>query len=274
MKCSVINISPKLAEKMLVGNEINRNVSHSLVDRYARDMRNGNWQLNGEPITFNKSKQLTNGQHRLLAIIRSGKTIPMVVIEEVDDDVNIYDRNRPRKVQDSLVFSGMDKVLANSFSVALSRMVFYIKTGEQRRTDTEIGEFLSLNEETVVKAIRICAQGKTASFVPTKSASFLAPVFFALNCGVDEDILTKFIYTVRTGFYETDKEMSAVVLRNDLLTKKIRIQGYTDRKKTAFCVEKAIDDFRNGKFRKRTYSNCGEPIFSKTLIELMKGVKK
>lgn len=274
MKCSVMNISPKLAEKFLDGNVINRSVSPSLVERYARDMKNGDWQINGEAITFNKAKELTNGQHRLMAVIKSGKTIPMVVIEDVDNDVNIYDRGRCRTAADSLVLSGMDRRIANSQTVALARMVFCIKTGEQRRTDAELKEFLSLNGEDAATANDICCKGSKGCPVPTRSASFMVPVFFALKCGISEEVLSRFIYVVQTGLYESSKEISAAVLRNDFLTKKVMIRSYSERIISGFCVEKAIDDFYSGKKRKRSYASCNEPIFSNLTIELMNGVKK
>lgn len=85
-------ITPQIASEYLAKNTNNyRVLSKSKVDVYAEDMRNGNWQENGEGIAFGEDGTLKDGQHRLHAIIRSGVTVPMLVIRGVASNVQVYD---------------------------------------------------------------------------------------------------------------------------------------------------------------------------------------
>lgn len=69
---------------MLDKNDLNRVLSHATTERYANDMRNGNWHFTGESISVFKDGSLANGQHRLKAIIRSGKPARIVVVRGVE----------------------------------------------------------------------------------------------------------------------------------------------------------------------------------------------
>ena len=76
----VENIGPDGAKKFLDRMIYNRNVSPSRVTAYAVDMRSGSWDLNGQAIVLDENGLLLDGQHRLLAIIESGVTLPMLVV--------------------------------------------------------------------------------------------------------------------------------------------------------------------------------------------------
>lgn len=76
----IIDITPELAKEYLATNIHNRNPREYKVDTIVRDMINGAWQFNGDPIRFDVNGNLIDGQHRLYAIIKSGCTIKMLVI--------------------------------------------------------------------------------------------------------------------------------------------------------------------------------------------------
>ena len=73
-------ISPPVANELLRGNAHNRHIRQSRVDQYARDMKAGKWLPVGEPIHIDPKGTIGNGQHRLLAIVQSGKTVTIPVI--------------------------------------------------------------------------------------------------------------------------------------------------------------------------------------------------
>ncbi len=65
--------TPEQAKKLLEKNSMNRPPRQKVVDFYAKEMVDGNWQADtGETIKFAKSGKLLDGQHRLLAVIKSG----------------------------------------------------------------------------------------------------------------------------------------------------------------------------------------------------------
>lgn len=103
----IINVSPRVAEQMLGMNSNNRSVRSRKVSQYATDMRSGNWKLTGEAIKFDKTGRMLDGQHRCLAVIESGATVPMFVIRGLDEDTqNVMDTGAARGAGDMLSLRG------------------------------------------------------------------------------------------------------------------------------------------------------------------------
>ena len=65
-------VTPQVAQELLKTQIKNRPLNHFTVKKYANDMANGNWQQCGDTICVDKNGCLTDGQHRLHAIIESG----------------------------------------------------------------------------------------------------------------------------------------------------------------------------------------------------------
>lgn len=78
-------VSPASAENWLgkSTNEANRNARRRKVEQYARDMAEGRWTESNDAITFDEDGKLLNGQHRLMAIVKHGKPVEMLVARGV-----------------------------------------------------------------------------------------------------------------------------------------------------------------------------------------------
>lgn len=87
MKAKVMTIGPEQARQMLERNGRNRTVNTRAVARYANDMREGKWTLNGEPLIFDFNGNLLDGQHRLYAVIEAGISAQFLVVTDTDPDV-------------------------------------------------------------------------------------------------------------------------------------------------------------------------------------------
>jgi hypothetical protein len=98
----VRTITPNQAKEILeTKNDGNRNVRKARVERWAREMKAGNWKLTGEPIIFGKTGRLLNGQHRLHAVIESNVPLTTVVIAGVDESTfNVMDSGMARSMGD------------------------------------------------------------------------------------------------------------------------------------------------------------------------------
>lgn len=72
IETAVETITPAIAEKLLLLNTSNRPVKQGNVDRIASAMQNGNFYPNGDCIRIDQDGNIIDGQHRLLAIIKSG----------------------------------------------------------------------------------------------------------------------------------------------------------------------------------------------------------
>lgn len=91
----LIDVTPALAKQWLAGNVANRDDRPKHAKRLARAMSQGEWVPTPEPIVFadhwkdpvtgqEYENTLTAGQHRLKAVVESGKTIQFVVVRNSD----------------------------------------------------------------------------------------------------------------------------------------------------------------------------------------------
>src|SRR5258708_2556984 len=74
-----MEIDPFKAKIWLNNNFRNRPVKQDVIASYARDMKNGTWMPTHQGVAFNDRDELIDGQHRLHAIILSGRTVRMMV---------------------------------------------------------------------------------------------------------------------------------------------------------------------------------------------------
>lgn len=73
-------IDPDLAREYLSkAPENQRNINVRNYESIYSAMRDGFWEASGDPIRFNEDDQLIDGQHRLQALVASGKTYEFVV---------------------------------------------------------------------------------------------------------------------------------------------------------------------------------------------------
>jgi hypothetical protein len=80
-KMKLVTVSPELATKWLNGHVNFRPISERTISQYIADIAGGRWQENGETIKLDEHGKLVDGQHRLEAIIRSGKSVESWVFE-------------------------------------------------------------------------------------------------------------------------------------------------------------------------------------------------
>jgi antitoxin (DNA-binding transcriptional repressor) of toxin-antitoxin stability system len=105
-----MEVTPELARQWLENNFRNRSLDDDVVAAYARDMTNGVWVATHQGVAFNDRDELIDGQHRLHAIVRSGKTIrlmvtfglPSVIEGHEMTTMDAVDRGRTRSVADQL----------------------------------------------------------------------------------------------------------------------------------------------------------------------------
>lgn len=79
-------VTPEMAMDWVTQNTHNRPVRQRAVDSYCADMLANKWRLTHQGIGFNWDKVLGDGQHRLLAIIKSKKTVLMNVTYNMDPE--------------------------------------------------------------------------------------------------------------------------------------------------------------------------------------------
>jgi len=149
-----ILITPALAKHFLEKNVSNyRTKQETIVTKYSKDMENDLWETNGSPIVFSKEGILLDGQHRLNAIVKSGKSVVMYVIFDADPS-SIFDAQHKRSIVQILRAMGYS-VAPTTPAVARAVMMGKITTstiGDRKICDYVIKNFRQLKKaENIVK---------------------------------------------------------------------------------------------------------------------------
>jgi hypothetical protein len=156
-------ITPAVAETYLATMKRNRKLRVRLVERYADSMSAGQWKLTGEPIKFNKDGELIDGQHRLAAVIRSGKTIEADVRRDLHPDVFMeLDTGGVRSPGDLLQIAGYDYTTniasairqANSILEVESGVIKPTSMGKKRVAPSVLLEWCEEHQEELREAVR------------------------------------------------------------------------------------------------------------------------
>lgn len=132
IEADVQMITPTVAAAYLGTQRDNRPLSRGKVAEYAQAMTAGDWMVTGEAIKFDTDRALIDGQHRLEAIIKSGKTVPMMVIRGLATRAQVYmDRNKMRSVGDVLALNGEKNFHALGGALVRLKMHNQGDTGKQ-----------------------------------------------------------------------------------------------------------------------------------------------
>ena len=141
ISAKIVMMDPAMAKIILERNTRNRPIRAAHVERYARDMRESRWQLNGETIIISDLGNLMNGQHRLHAVIKANVMVPMMIAEGVPDSAfSTLDAGMSRSAGDVLSMRGI--VRAHQVA-AVTRMILNYKNGSPintARSNREIEE--------------------------------------------------------------------------------------------------------------------------------------
>ena len=248
-------ITPEIAKKYLEKNTKNyRIVNHKRVTAYAKDMETGNWQYNGDPIRFYKSGILADGQHRLLAVIKSNSTLVMQVAYDVDDDVTFFDGGQGRTPVQIMKANGFGADIANGAVIGAANLLLSTSFVQGSVTSKgQVQKYLADNAEAFSKANVIARSGKDNAI--TRKAPCIAAIYCMIRLYEFQNFIYPFFDVVNSGFPVNGHECSApIVLRNFLISANYNRLSADKRGKTIFAVTyQAITDFSASKSRRKAY---------------------
>ena len=219
MSMKKILVTPEIANKLLENNKTNRNISNDVVRTYVRDMAAGNWKQSSTPLSIGTNGQLLDGQHRLTAVIKANKSIPMWVCYNVPNDA-IFDTGKNRTVQDILK---MDGVVAEKFQkenvtrlvrYIIKNTVLYSNKARSKISAKEVESFILANEKDLAKFVEVVGGSKKKL---TKIGVHVG-IWGAIRQGVDLKELATFYKTYLEGFSKDENDYSIIGLRNYVLT--------------------------------------------------------
>lgn len=97
-------VTPDLAKEYLTLNKENRPLSPTKVEEWAKEMKQGKWKETHQGIAFDWDGNLLDGQHRLAAIVMSGRTIKLMITANLDPETyRVIDDGMARDSKDLLV---------------------------------------------------------------------------------------------------------------------------------------------------------------------------
>jgi len=102
-----IMVSPALAEELLTLNTHNRKASEAIIRKYCIEIESGAWRPSSAGIGIDINGVLIDGQHRLYAIIRSGQTVPLLIVWNLPPEAQrTVDRQNRRTLFDVFTLEG------------------------------------------------------------------------------------------------------------------------------------------------------------------------
>jgi hypothetical protein len=108
-------VTPKIAQQLLDKNKKNRPVNNDNLTTIISEMNKSRFKITGESIKISKTDVLLDGQHRLLAILKTQKPVELLIVSGLDDDAfKFMDTGRSRQASDVLAIDG----ISNSKKIA------------------------------------------------------------------------------------------------------------------------------------------------------------
>jgi hypothetical protein len=185
-------ITPDQADSWLKTNSENyRTVSWPKIDSYVRAMNAGEWLCTHQGISFDESGKLSDGQHRLYAIVISKQTVEMMVtfnqprINEI-----VFDEQRPRDFDTHAKYNGSKYRHA---ALAVARILEFGVNGHYPPLQTyEMFAIIDKYDAAIIFALNGCL---SRGYVPAPVMAVIAKAWYYGH----HDRLKEFIEVVHTG---------------------------------------------------------------------------
>lgn len=180
-------VTPADASKLLERNSINRLLSPTRVNSLVAAIDRNGWLADANPIKIDEDDVLLDGQHRLHAIVKSGKPVTCLVATGVPSLSRlVVDTNRPRSFAD---FLRLNAVRSAGDAASVTRLLWSYDEGALERrwftADTAtLWGFYKINAELITESV---GRGKsTYRYVQNIPRSVMA-VAWAIFSRIDID---------------------------------------------------------------------------------------
>jgi len=210
-KIRIENVTPEIAKEYLGNNAENqRKISLVIVKSLTKEIAMNKWLLSNDALVFCNDK-LLNGQHRLSAVIESGKPCEFCVLT-VDDDkiMHIMDGGKPRNISDVIRIEGLgySKAIASASTWILGykRNALTTLNNLMRNTTTSQSRFVSRSEQVDFclrygGRLEVACKGITALYdeYGTATPSMMIAVWFLISEKHSEKKANEFAEVLYSG---------------------------------------------------------------------------
>ena len=204
METSVVNVTPEIAREWLEKNmKNNRPVLKATVHSYARQMRNGTWNLTHQGIAFDEDGNLIDGQHRLSAVVEANIPVMMNVTRNVErkpGEVFTIDMGRKRTYANVTLMSGIDDPVFKYSGSYVSTYMRFKLPGNRKPDPAEIVDYIERHYDDIKKLHLYCggaSHGYGAQGMNRIPGIVAAALLAAIYRGENSDALYQFCQVYR-----------------------------------------------------------------------------
>jgi hypothetical protein len=172
LQCERIFITPEIAKKLLANNPINRPPRSGLVEFLASQMSAGEWRENGESIIISESGELLDGQHRLMACVKSGHSFWSVVSKGVYKEyLSTIDTGDKKTVSDHLSIAG--EVNASALAAVIRLVRFIDADFVQSKSETQ--KMPTMEAEALIAKYPLCRESVSLYYSKASKVKIVSP---------------------------------------------------------------------------------------------------
>lgn len=237
LQISIERIGPDKAKAYLLTNSSNRTISPQTVNAYAQDMLRDKWHLTHQGIAIFDDGALADGQHRLHAIIKSGKEVEMLVTKGLPRSPSI-DRNRPRSISDCASIIGVDWIDKSVVGI-ITAMYAKNRISRGKFTPDELIPIAEKYKESILFVTSTI--GKRAKGISHSGVA--AACVMAIECGIPKEKIARLLHVLKTGVVDDAYESSIIRLRDFLITGDNTCGGSEERIKITLKTQRVIKAF-------------------------------
>tara|TARA_R110000782_G_C14703656_1_gene402393 strand:+ start:73 stop:879 length:807 start_codon:yes stop_codon:yes gene_type:complete len=241
MKTRVETINAERAKHYLNLNRNNRPVTESKVNQYFTEIQNGKWKEDtGEAIKISKQGFIIDGQHRLLALSKTEKSLNFLIVYDLDASVfDVLDTGKNRGASDVFALNNIPNYNRTS-SIIREYVSFkdnkYYKTSAKDNFKVTNASLLSVYKSDSKHFDSISNHSAVLyhSFNKIISATNLGSFYLLFNES-DQVKCDDFFDQLSGRKINTNNSIS--VLKNTLIKDKISIKKITPRTRYAYIIK-------------------------------------
>ncbi|WP_424138188.1 hypothetical protein [Roseomonas chloroacetimidivorans] len=216
-------VTPALAGWALKINTANRPMNHKAVDGFVRILKEGRWHLTGEPAICSRDGILSDGQHRLEAIRRSGIAAPLDIRFGIERAAFVATGRGMRRTAGAILSMAGERFASSQAGIA--RLLAMYDAGQMARYSGQIEPDRLMEIVQGTPDIRRVAEViQRHRFAPARTAPFGMVLVVALRHHPEEKVF-EFAELVNSGRApeETDPAYQLHLRLRDALGRKERI---------------------------------------------------
>lgn len=231
-------ITPEIASQYLkkninTGEYANRTIKQSNVAKIYNIMKNDEWYVDVNPIIFDSNGNMIDGQHRLIAIIKLGKPIKMLVKRGVNpESFKGLDQSESRDAVDFADIERKDEskkcipVFRWLYNQQVSKSPTSVPKIEKRLSEYDLQKWGYENHSGVIDAVKwIKANKGDGVVIQDRVLTYLAYNFSNLDKDLSEEYLKYLTQMDGSTEYPTFSMVKLRVIKYLHISKSMRVVG-------------------------------------------------